>query len=108
MKLPPEDDPLSIGNILVEMGLLSADELTILVQEFKLSENELLGQFIVRKTRVTEEQVEIAWMKQERLRKKINHRSILKACRTSSKSSDKLIAKSNEIISLVAVLVAKA
>ena len=65
---PPEEDPASIGNVLVEMGLLTEHQLKQIVIEFKASKEELLGQFIVRKTPITEDQVELAFLRQQKLR----------------------------------------
>ena len=63
MKKRPEDDDTSIGNILINMGLLTEDELEEIVAAFQRSKEELLGEFIVRATAdrpnpITEEQIE--------------------------------------------------
>jgi len=64
----PEDDPTSIGNVLVEMKLLSESDLERIIEEFKASKEELLGQFIVRKSAITDDQLELALLKQKVMR----------------------------------------
>lgn len=64
----PEEDPSSIGNVLISMGLISESELYGIIEEFKASKEELLGEFIVRKSRITEYQLEFALIKQKIMR----------------------------------------
>lgn len=66
----PEEDSTSIGNILVELGFLTQDRLRLLVAEFRASKDELLGEFIVRKTKLTEDDIKIAMTRQDCIRSK--------------------------------------
>jgi hypothetical protein len=83
--VPPEKDPASIGNILVNMGLLTEKELIEIVKDFRAAKDELLGEFIIRKTNekdvengeykytpISEEQIEFALFKQRAMRGKVN------------------------------------
>ena len=66
----PKTDPSSIGNILIEMGTITANELMEHVRSFKLSSHngERLGEYLVRESCLTMEQLEIALDKQKRMR----------------------------------------
>ena len=88
--LPPEADPASIGNILVEMKLLTAHELIEIVKEFKNTEDELLGEFIIRKTSITEDHIQIALVKQEQLRGNVDDDMVTKVIEIAKARQRKL------------------
>ncbi|MGW8179337.1 MAG: hypothetical protein ACWGQW_11335 [bacterium] len=64
----PEDDPTSIGNILIQMGFISHNDLSRMVKEFKISKEEMLGEYFVRHTQLTVEQLEMALIRQQNMR----------------------------------------
>lgn len=86
----PEEDETSIGNLLVSMGLLTTGELTNIVKEFRESKEELLGQFIVRKTAITEDQIEIALLKQRVLRGRADQKVYDRLLEISQNSSKRV------------------
>lgn len=85
-KLSPERDPSSIGNILVDMGFLNESRLLSLIDRFRASKDELLGEYIVRHTELTEEQVEVALMRQKRLRGRTNEAMVARLMEISRNS----------------------
>ena len=69
----PEDDPTSIGNILVSMNVITEDELAEYVSKFRAVKEELLGEFICKESvgkqnEVTRCHIQIAIIKQKQLR----------------------------------------
>lgn len=65
----PEDDPSSIGNILIQMGFINYNDLERMVKEFKMSKGEMLGEYLVRHTQLTVEQLEMALIRQQNMRR---------------------------------------
>jgi len=100
-KLPPEDDPTSIGNILVDMGVLERETLQQLVEEFRQRKEEMLGEFIRRKTneKVNEGMVELALMRQRRLRK-VNGNSVQLALDVAKRSQMRVVNKVEQVVSI--------
>ncbi|KKL17619.1 hypothetical protein LCGC14_2483750 [marine sediment metagenome] len=111
--LMPEKDSTSIGNILVEMELISKEELDDLVLNFKVSKEELLGEFIVRETqdskrRVTTDHIELAMMRQRALRNgRPTHAAMVTALKVASKLNDKVISTTEELVALTTSLANK-
>lgn len=92
-KVLPELDETSIGNVLVEMGLLTLESLSDLVNKFKsLDQDELLGQFIVKNTDITQDQLDIALVKQYKMRGKLTHANVVKALDASLNTQQKVVA----------------
>jgi len=85
-------DPTSIGNILIDMGLIVKDELERLAEEFNKSDkDELLGQFLLRYTNISAEEIELALIRQRRMRgETVNYDTILKALDLSRRTQQKL------------------
>lgn len=67
----PEDDPTSIGNILIEMGFIDSVDLTLMVNDFKRSKDKMLGEYLVKHTSLTVKQLEAALACQRDMRKTI-------------------------------------
>jgi hypothetical protein len=97
-QLPPEEDPTSIGNILVSMGLLTEEKLAELVEDFKASKEELLGQFIVRRTELTEHQIEVAWLRQKRLRGKTNEAVVVRLMEISRTTNERIVNGADQLM----------
>lgn len=109
LNLPPEKDPSSIGNILVSMGLIKQEELEKLVIEFKKTEDQLLGEFLIKKSIITTENVELALIKQRAMRnERQTHAAVINAYELSEKVNQKLISTADGIISLSKSLTSKA
>jgi hypothetical protein len=87
---PKDDDATNIGNVLVEMGLLTKTQLASIVVDFKAAKDELLGQFIVRKTALTEDQIELAVLKQKIMRGESGDKVIDRLMEISRRSGDKV------------------
>ena len=104
----PYEDPTSIGNILIAMGVLKQEELDHLVSEFNECKDELLGEFLVRKEiGVTEDHIESALLKQQLLREEFTTESVTKAMEISNKRDRRIIGNIEEIVSISRTLVGK-
>ncbi|MCG8435657.1 MAG: hypothetical protein MJA83_16660 [Gammaproteobacteria bacterium] len=66
--LPPDKDPTSIGNILVKYGFSSPEEMQQHVNEFTENEKTYLGEYLVEKGLLTEEQLAILLVRQKKMR----------------------------------------
>jgi len=104
-KLPPADDPTSIGNILIDMGVLDRETLQRFVEEFKQNKDELLGEFICRKTKnqphqINESMIELALMKQRRLRGNNGCGSVQRALEAARNSQMRVVSKVEEMASI--------
>ena len=65
----PKDDPSSIGNILLRMGLVTQDQLdTIKQEQSQMREDMLMGNLMVAKGWITREQLEVALAAQKGMR----------------------------------------
>ena len=106
----PDDDPTSIGNILVEMGAIEREELSYLVISFKETEDQLLGEYLISEVKgITKAKISLALMKQRALRnKRISHAAIISSFDTATKTTEEIGSRSEEIASLSRALVAKA
>jgi hypothetical protein len=106
--LTPEEDLTSIGNILIEMGLISKEKLIELVKEFQVSKEELLGEFIVRHTHITEEHIEIALVRQRAMRNgHTTHAAVMDACTVASKVNERIVNTTEELVDLTALITDK-
>lgn len=67
---PPKEDPASIGNLIVESGVVTREEFERLLMEFQsLTVQELMGEFFVRKVEnFTYEQLKVLLAQQKRMR----------------------------------------
>lgn len=97
----PEDDPSSIGNVLLCMGILKPHELQQVVNKFKASKEELLGQFIIRETHVTEHQLEIALLKQKVMRGESDRKVLNRLLEISQESGDRVRDRLSELTTVV-------
>jgi len=85
---PPSEDPSSIGNIIVGLGILSKDLFQEFIREFQELEIEiLLGRFLVEKEVLTEEQLELALLTQKKMRSngRIKHELLFEAMEAMDK-----------------------
>ena len=93
-RLAPEDDPSSIGNILVDMGVITRETLKKLADEFKARREELFGEFLIRSAGISQDQLELALIKQKQLRgEKVDMSMLLKVVSISKKSHERLLNK---------------
>ena len=105
----PEDDPTSIGNILVQMQAIAQDRLLGFIEKFREREDIKLGEFLVENKVITKSQVAIAMMKQYDLRhKRIPHTAIIDSVEASTQSTESIGTRSEEIADWSRTLVAKA
>ena len=105
----PEEDPTSIGNVLVDLGFITVQDLERAVREFKELKEEFLGEFLIRKTQLTEDQLHLALLKQSELRgKPPTHSAVVKAFGASLKSNDRLLSTTEEITRLTTLIANKA
>lgn len=73
--MSPKDDPTSIGAILVKMGVITEDELSLAVEEQENSSIEhLLGKLLVANGLCSMEQIEVALAAQQGMRSEEEHR----------------------------------
>jgi hypothetical protein len=72
----PHEDPTSIGNLIVDHGILNRKDFSRLLEIFKSKEDKLLGQFIMEHTNMTKEQLEYLLLKQKTMRRRIGHSDI--------------------------------
>lgn len=86
----PELDPSSIGNILVQMGALNQDELEQMVAEFIMLKEQKLGEYIIQNSHVTQEQRDLAILRQKMMRGKANGKTIDELLELSETSSQKV------------------
>jgi len=93
-KLSPENDPTSIGNILVDMGVITQEKLQKLGDEFRAQREEMFGQFLVRNAGISQDQLELALIKQKQLRgEKVDMSMLLHVINISKKSHERLLNK---------------
>ena len=65
----PEDDPTSIGNILLRMGLVTRDQLeSVMSEQVHMREDLLMGNLMVAKGLISKEQLEVALAAQKGMR----------------------------------------
>lgn len=66
----PKDDPSSIGNILLKMGLVTKEQLdAVMNEQAHMREDLLMGNLMVAKGLITREQLEVALAAQQGMRK---------------------------------------
>lgn len=99
-KRPPEEDPASIGNILVEMGLLTEDELARLVSDFNASKDRRLGEYIVRHTRITEHHIKLALAKQQRMRGKTNEATVVSLMEIAQTTHERVMNGADQLLAV--------
>lgn len=104
--ISPEIDPTSLGNILVEMHLITNEQLIILVIDFEdyKKQEQLLGQFLLRQKVITETQLEIALIRQQMLRGKVDQKSVQRIISLTIHSDERV---SNSLTGLVTAVGAK-
>jgi len=95
--ISPDKDPTSIGNILVELKLLSNDELVKLVGEFRKSKEKLLGEFILEHSNLTQAQIEIALVRQKRLRGEVNQSLVRHTIKLSNESYKRVVQDMHDL-----------
>jgi len=66
----PKDDPTSIGNILLSMGVVTREQLIAIREEQAMEEDRRMGMMLVRKGWCTEEQLDVALAAQKTMRTK--------------------------------------
>lgn len=95
--LPPAEDPSSLGNIFIEHGLVTHEQFAGLLAEFQNMKVEMLiGQFLVSQTIITQEELDLMLLKQDRMRKGggTTHASLMKimdiAQRTQEATGDEV------------------
>lgn len=96
----PEDDPTSIGNILISMELLTKDELESLVSKFKASKEELFGEFIVRHhSKITKDHIEVAVIKQRAMRNNghTQHAALSEIVEVSTRINNRIMSTADEL-----------
>jgi hypothetical protein len=92
-KLSPEDDPSSIGNILVSMGAIDRMTLIKLVAMFNAEKDTRLGEFLQRHADVPEGTVELALMKQRRMRGENSVDDVRLTLKAAKETQDRVLAK---------------
>lgn len=105
-KITPDKDPTSIGNILVELGLITQNQLVELVSEFQKSKEKLLGEFILEHSNLTLSQIELALVRQKRLRGEISNRLVNHTVQLSNESHKRILQDMHEL-SITAKAIAK-
>lgn len=88
----PGDDPTSLGNMVVRHGLCSRAQMIEFLVEFNRSTREqLLGQFLVAKDVLSDEQLQMMLIKQEAERGGVKHSHVMKAMEVVEKSNQKIV-----------------
>lgn len=108
-KVPPENDPTSIGNILVAMGLVGLEDLKKLAGEFHAkTQEELFGQFVAKRKDISRETLELALIKQRHMRGKITHKMMMRSIEITQGNHNKLVDGVDQLILTAKVAVSKA
>lgn len=89
--IDPENDPTSIGNILVAMKVIDRQRLDELVREFKANKEELLGEYICREAKISQSIIDLALAKQKHLRG--DKYGLRDALNIAHKSQTRIVAK---------------
>ena len=103
-RLPPEDDPSSIGNVLVSMGVLDKETLKQLVEEFRRKKDELLGEFIRERTGCTEGMIDLALLRQNRMRGDNGASAVQKAINIVRRTQTRIVVKVEEMAAAATTL----
>ena len=102
--IPPEDDPSSIGNVLVSMGVLDKETLDKLLVEFRRKKDELLGEFIRDKIGCTEGMIDLALMRQTRMRGDNGSSAVQKAINIARRTQTRIVIKVEEMAAVADML----
>lgn len=98
----PDQDPTSIGNLLVRSGLCTREHLDQLLKEFSRSSvEELFGQFLLAKSILTEEQLEFLLIKQLAERNGATNSQVTRAIKIAGTSQEKVSAGVDELNSVL-------
>jgi len=107
-KLPPTDDPTSIGNILIAMGFIAKDDLDALVRDFVSSKDERLGEFLVKKQAVSKDDVETAFIRQKVLRREFSRESMTDVLVINQNRNDRISTSIESILTASRLVLGKA
>lgn len=88
----PKRDPTSIGNLVVQSGFCTREEFDTFLGEFQsLEVGQLLGQFLIAKGVMSEEQLEMLLIRQQTSRTGlVNHEQVMRAMNVASRTQEKL------------------
>ena len=101
----PRDDPSSLGNLIVQEGILTPEQFAVFLSDFQSARIDmLLGQFIRSKKKangepyMTDHELEVLLLKQERMRNggRVGHEAVLKMMDVAQRSQDELSSEVSE------------
>ena len=110
-KVTPEEDPTSLGNLLVDKAIVTSEELVDLIKEFRTGHIEtLLGQFLVKKGLLTEEQLDLILVQQKKLRNGAypEHYMTMELMDIADRTQGNILKEVEEFTSMVKALSVKA
>lgn len=102
VSITPADDQTSLGNLLVLSGLLAVEDLTPLIEEFHATRNvdQLLGQFLVERGVLAEDQLELALLRQKHMRTGPTHDTLTQAMKITARRRTMLHDQAREVSQL--------
>ena len=104
----PDDDPTSIGNLIVTEGLLTHEHLVELVAEYRAS-SRMLGEFLVEKGVLDSEQLRVILLKQNVLRQGgVTHRHVLTALQIARDVDERMARQMDKLLRVTSTAIAKA
>jgi hypothetical protein len=107
--LSPKDDPTSLGNLIVEYGLVPADKLEALIEDFKKYAGTMLGEFLVSKNILTTEKLSIILLKQKARRNGgVEHEQVMEALNLATDTQRRVDAQVDRLVETTTAAAAKA
>lgn len=102
--LRPEDDPTSIGNLVIEHGFLSSEEFKVICSRFQeLTVGQLLGEYLVAADVLTKEQLDYLLIKQRQLRNegRVTHKDLMDTFQVAKRSEARREAALSQLCAAV-------
>jgi hypothetical protein len=106
-KMPPTEDPTSIGNVLIAMGFIAKDDLDALVRDFVSTKDEMLGEFLVKKQAVSKDDVETALIRQKVLRREFSHESMREVLVINQNRNDRISTSIESVLTASRLVLGK-
>ena len=101
-------DKYSLGNLVVQEGLLTNFELGKFLEEFRGLVDTLLGQFLVEKGVFSEEKLQLILNRQDAMRNGgIEHKHVMIAMNLAEKTQERFDSCSNELLASASGFAAK-
>jgi len=111
------DDPTSLGNLLVQDGILTQFQLSEVLYEFRRSRagdlleqfESMLGEYLIEKSIITEEKLQLVRIRQSAVRNGgVEHHHVMEAMKVAEKTQSKQDSCADELLAASSCLALKA